>query len=489
MPKDRLEAFIALVDRSRKRLIIALIAALLLHMPFTPAAPMVRLLRRFIHFEETPAAKVKLTPPPPREVEVELREALRSDVERQEQALLAKPSNASSLSLGMPKPTPSPVKFAQGEASRPPPKPEEPAAKPEPPKKPKIKQVGLEGKVKGDIRGRPNVTIGVWFPSFRDHPLGGTVGKMLTCDPEWRSFVQQGIDPLRDFEGVLVVGPNVRESGKMTAAVRHHLPPEQVKSVVGALVTKSGPKGHWLTPDAAQTRLGKVDRVLLPHQSDMFFVTPPEGYQGLADAKSPLRVPNAEGRSASVALRQPASVLKRAGLSLPDRLGELRLEVFTNPDQSLDVRVELDDSSAETAKDDAPRISRQMHDFFADIWMATSTLGSLTGAGPRNAPSEVAPRLDLVADEKTLVGMIHLSPAQTKTTLDLLVSLICRGKTPPTVVPTPPPLIVTVPPPSVASVPPPSVASVPPPSVASVPPPSVASVPPPLASGPGVLSP
>jgi hypothetical protein len=253
------------------------------------------------------------------------------------------------------------------------------------------------------------------------------VGELLACDGQWNTFFRQGIDPLRDFDGVLVVGPSVREPTKMTAAVRHHIPRERVRSVMGALVDKSGEQGRWLRKDVVSVKVAKVGRVLFPHSSDTFFVTPPRGWEALHDVTEPLSVPAADGRSMSLVIRRPASSLARFGLNLPARLQELRLEVFANVDQSIDVKLELEDASEAAARADVRKVSEQFHDFFADLWATTEAVKTLTGLGSLDGNrAESAPDLTLAANEKVLSGMVHFSPGQAKTTLDLISSLACR---------------------------------------------------------------
>src|SRR5664280_625688 len=420
----RLDNFIQVLDRSRKRLAVAVGVASLLHLPFTPVMPVLRLLHRVTRHKDVQAANTQLTVP--RQVEVELREALRSDELRQEQAQVQQPSNGASLTVD----TPSSVKFsksapaANAEA-------EKEANKLRDLKKEKVKNVGLEGNLENKITGKPGITLGLWFSSMRDLPLGKRLTEIASCDIEWRTFVNLGVNMLQDFEGVLVVGPNLTDSGQMTAAVRHNLNSERVHDVMDRLVQKSGKNGRWIAPDVATAKLGKIQRVLLPKQDDMFFVVPNKGWQTLHNVKEPLRVPRAEGRAASLVLVQPNKLLERVGLSLPKRLNEMRLEVFANPDQSIDIKIELEDSSSAAAKQDARSVSEQMHDFFADMWVAAAALRAITGSGsgsaPADAPSlETAPRLDLTPDEKTLSGMIHLSPVQARTTLELIASVVCR---------------------------------------------------------------
>ena len=215
----------------------------------------------------------------------------------------------------------------------------------------------------------------------------------------------------------------------MTAAVRHNLPNQRVHEVMDKLVQKSGKNGRWLLPEVATAKLGRVQRVLIPKQNDLFFVAPSKGWQALNNVKEPLRVPSAEGRAASLVLVQPNRLFERVGLTLPRRLSELRLEVFANPDQSIDIKVELEDSSPAAARQDARSVSTQLHDFFADIWVTAAAVRAITGAGSNPSdtqPLETAPRLDLTADEKTLSGMIHLSQAQARTSLELISSVVCR---------------------------------------------------------------
>ena len=432
----RLEKLIQVLDRSRKRLAIAVGIAILLHLPLTPVMPVLRLLHRVTKTKELEKAPPQ--PSAPRQVEVELKEALRSEELRQEQAKVTPPSNGPSLQVN----PPSNVKFSK---STPEQKAEEEKnnAKPKDLKKEKVKNVGLEG-VENKLTGKPGVTLGLWFSSMREHPLGKRLAQIAACDAEWRAFVNQGVNLMQDFDGVLVVGPNFTDSSQMTAAVRHNLPSQRVHEVMDSLVQKSGKNGHWLAPDVASARLGRVQRVLMPKQEDLFFVAPSKGWQALNNVKEPLRVPNAEGRSASLVLMRPNQLLERVGLSLPRRLSELRLEVFANPDQSLDIKIELEDASIAAARQDARNVSEQLHDFFADMWVTAAAVRAITGSDestepqPTDNPSmETAPRLDLTPDEKTLTGMVHLTPAQARTTLELISSVVCRKKSKPK---TPPPV-------------------------------------------------
>ena len=408
----RIEALITVLDRKKGRLFVAFIVALLLHFPLTPAMPLLRLANRW--------AKNKPEPPtPPSElVDVELKEALKSEERR------SQPKPEPAKAAGVQVEPPPPVKFAASST----PKPEEKGDdRPKEPKKEKVKAIGLEGDLAKKLIGKPPVTLALWLSSLRDNPLGARLGEILACDREWKRFLDQGVDVMRDFEGMLVVGPTLFDSSQLTAAVRHDLPPERVHEIMKTLVDGSGERGSWLLPDVASARLGRTQRVLLPQARDVFFVTPTKGWEALKKTKEPLRVPSAEGRTASLVLVNPNRSLGRIGLTLPKRIQELRVEVFANSDESVDLKVELEATNADAARDEEKRVSDQMRDFFSDVWTAASTLGTLTGTGSK-AHLELPPRLELERDEATLSGMAHLSPNQARATLNLLASFSCRRK-------------------------------------------------------------
>lgn len=410
------------LDSSKRRLFAAAAFALLVHLPLTPVAPVARVLHRLSGKTEQ-AEK----PPPPEPIEVDLRQAVSHEETRKRERERPEPPSENSASVqATPTPTPpSTVKFAAASPEKPP----DPAAeKQKDPKKEKVKAIGLEGQPAKKILGKPGVTLGLWFSSLREHALGKELTELAACNREWRQFVDQGVDLRSDFHGVLVVGPDLFDPTQMTAAVHHGLPAARVRGVMEGLVQQSGARGRWLEPDVASARVGKNQRVLLPQQDDLFFVAPNKGWQALHETKAPLRVPSADGRTASLVLVKPNRALRRLGLTLPKSIDELRLEAFVNLDQSVDVKVELEAATKEAAALEAKRVARELHDFFADTWTLTAALGAITGAKGDGARAEPPPALDLEVDERTLSGTVHLSPNQTKMTLSLLSSLMCKKR-------------------------------------------------------------
>lgn len=413
----RLEALIGILDRSKKRLGLAFVLALLLHFPLTPGMSMLRLAHRLT--QSTPAPQAA----PPQEVEVELAEAVRKEEQRREAARVEpKAAEAGMQMAAEPSPQgPTPLAIAPKSA------PDKEGEKPKDLKRERVKPIALEGGATNKPSAKPGVTLGLWLGTLRDSPLGERLLGIAGCDREWKGFLDQGVNPLRDLDGMLVVGPGLFDAAALTAAIRHSLAPERVHDVMAALVSASGERGRWLTPDVASARVGRGQRVLLPQQKDLFFVTPPKSWQTLQRVKEPLSVPSAEGRTASLSLVKPNHTLQRLGITLPKRISELRLEVYANHDQSVDIKVELEATNSAAAREEAPRVTEQLRDLFSDVWTTTSALRALAGSDSKS-DREPPPRLDLEVDERTLSGLLHLSPAQTRATLNLLSTFVCRKK-------------------------------------------------------------
>jgi hypothetical protein len=433
-------ALIEALDRSKKRIVLAFGLAILMHLPMTPVLPVLRIVHRLAMRDKNSAVPLA-RPAPPQEVEVQLESALQKEQQYQQRkvdAEAAREANvASRTSLSMAPPAnvpfnasePAPSRVEESvEASRA----EEAAklfeAKPKP--KEKLKDIGLEGKLSKKEEAKPGVTLGLWLSTLRDQALGKELARIATCDREWRVFSDQGVDLLRDFDGVLIVGPSLNQPQEMTAAVRHSLPADRVYAVIDGLVQRSGKTGRWVKPNVATARVGKLQRMLLPHQHDLFFLAPTKGWQALHDLAQPMSVPNSEGRLASLVVSKPNRVLERLGIELPARISSLRLEVFVDPDESSSLRLELEEPSEVAALADVKKVSRQLSEFFSDAWVLTSTLSKVTGASAASHGPELAPRLELSVDGTTLTGDFRLSPGQTRTTVNLVSQLLCRKKTP-----------------------------------------------------------
>jgi hypothetical protein len=337
------------------------------------------------------------------------------------------------------------VKFAQGESEPEPPedgaeaslagkksKQDDPSVKPDGDKPTDKRVVGLSGKLNEKIVGKPNVTLAVWFSQLRGSPAEALVAPLFACNAEWRWFADRGVTPLRDLDGVMMTGPQLSDSSKLTVAVQHRLKSSEVQTVVASLVTASGPRGAFLEDDVARIVFQHKDRVVFPHQTQMVFVAPPVGWESIRAMKGPLSLPPADGRAFSLTLQNPSRPLKKLGLRMSDKLTEMKLDVFANPDGGADVQIDFEAATAASAAVEVKGVNEVFAQSIADIAQLAQVAkapGAL-GAQAQAALSFPTPSFDAV--DKRITGTMHFAPAESQGLLGLVSKLVCaKRKAPP----------------------------------------------------------
>jgi hypothetical protein len=222
--------------------------------------------------------------------------------------------------------------------------------------------LSLVGGLRRAVNGEPNVSVVLWFSTIREHPLGTLVGNVLSCIPQWADFIGDLVDPLQDFDGVWIAGPQLRDTSKLTIMAQSRMDDSHIDSVFGALSRRSG--GSVLTAPtgmrAIRFHADRADRVALTHPRNMIIVTPPEGFEQLRDLKGPLSLPAGKGRALSLSLVTPWRPARAIGLRWPETLRALRIDVTAASDAGIDIAVELDDESPEAAAQHAPQITDQL---------------------------------------------------------------------------------------------------------------------------------
>lgn len=290
-------------------------------------------------------------------------------------------------------------------------------------------EVGLKGTT-AKLAGKPNVSLALWFEPIRAHELAKVADKLFACAPEWRPFVAEGISPLSDLEGVLVVGPKLSDAAQMTAAVQHKMDPERLRGVADALVQKTG--GGWYAPDVARVRLMRRDRAMFTHPADMIFVTPKDSYKAIHESKEPMSLPPSGGRALAVSLQKPARPLKKLGLRLPERLTELRIDVFANLDGSADMQLDFEDVGEAEARADAPLVTATVQSLFTDLSSVTRTVDALVDDGGNDATLKL-PQVSFDAVDKRLTATARFDTRQTSKMLALIGRVVCpKPKSKPT---------------------------------------------------------
>lgn len=241
--------------------------------------------------------------------------------------------------------------------------------------RPRMKDtLALAGNLKRTVDSGANVVLLMWFSAMREHRLGRVVGDILACNPQWKDFLGDALDPVRDLDAVLISGPRLSDSSRVKVVVQHRLTDAAVRDLVDGLVHRSGAAGGFVDAGAggvvARAFADRAERVVFTHPRKLVFVTPPNAWDTIRAIKAPLSIPAGDGRALSLVLRTPWGPMRRVGIAAPSSLAWLRVDVVATDDGGANVSVEFDDESAEAATRDAPVL--------ADA-LAGSTAGLVVG--------------------------------------------------------------------------------------------------------------
>jgi hypothetical protein len=270
--------------------------------------------------------------------------------------------------------------------------------------------LSLVGGLKRAVQGKPNVALVFWFTTIRDHPLGPLVGNLLACNAQWREFVGDLIDPLRDLDGVMLTGPRMADTSKVTAIAQHRLEDGKINDVMtalGSLARKRGTGGVVPTGHAGMVAVrfhaDRADRVAFTHPRNMIIVTPPEGFEQLRDEPEPLTLPAGQGKAMSLTMVNPWRPLRALGMRLPETLTEIRVHLSAALDGGVNADIEFDDQDAALARAHAPEITAQA----------------------RGAGGPFLSDLEFVAQDNHLKAKTHLSRIASTFALGFVRASIC----------------------------------------------------------------
>ncbi len=219
----------------------------------------------------------------------------------------------------------------------------------------------------------PNVEIYFATDKIREHALGAELSQMLLAFPEWQ-FVMGGteLDPVQDFDHILLAGPQMRRPEYVTAVVHYNAPLGRVRRAVDRARRQSQPPGKWLKgyPFAVTTvSNGHHVAALLPAKR-LVVIHP---------AKEKDQIPLFKDikpfqKSTEVVIGLKIAMPWRAfigvpGVQLPKSLRWMRLTLTPVPrgDQPAGggyiIRAEAEDESAEAAREHAAEIAQMLEVF------------------------------------------------------------------------------------------------------------------------------
>jgi hypothetical protein len=223
--------------------------------------------------------------------------------------------------------------------------------------------VAMAGVVSEVVDDNANVNLLLYSERVREHPLGERIGKLIVTFPQWSSFFESAeIDPVRDLNRILIVGPQFRRSADVVAILQHRLPQPVLKAAVDRLVQRP-PRGRWLSGKllAARAHADRAERLFVFTAPDVLVVAPPHLEKQIM-AAPPSQFPRSDGQEALVVhIKTPWRALMGLPFRLPESLAWLRLEVLPLADGGAELRFSGEDADSRLASEHAQSLSSALN--------------------------------------------------------------------------------------------------------------------------------
>jgi len=201
-----------------------------------------------------------------------------------------------------------------------------------------------------------NVRIHFFVDALGRHPAGAVIGELLMMDPEWQSLLgSSGIDPIRDLDQVVLYGPQLVRTRELAAIVAFDQRVEDVERRVSGLVRAfEGTVEKHGSKTVGRAVFDGAPRVLVTYPNRVVAMVPDQSSAARdAVAVERLVLPSpADAEDVVVAaLKTPHRVrlLRRLGLTVPESIETVRVVVSSLRNGGARVRLTALDASSESA--------------------------------------------------------------------------------------------------------------------------------------------
>ena len=411
-PTPEASAWPAVRSGSRRLFVIALLVAVVAHLPALPFDPLF-LARVLLH---SPTATAPADEPEETLLPVDLdllADAPRADdsapPDQPTSEAAAGPAGAGDAAPApaAPAPEPAPAKAAPAVAA--PKKVEDIYDDLDKPKRgtPTVKDplasAGGPGKL---IVKPPHVQVLFNGNRLRGNMAGSALGGVLTALPEWKSFFEgTKIDPIADAEHLLIAGPQFRRSKNVTVWMEYKVSEADMRAAIDTLIARSpkGSRARWLkdTPVPAAVAVAHGHKrifVLVPGKK-LLAILPAGSNDQIAKVKSVKPFNSTSRAGIVIALDTPRNAFHgyEELVDVPKSFKWMRMIVTPQNDGSAGVVLEIGDASAEAAAANAPLVEKQL----AGV-RTLASLATIIGA-------EVLPEMRVQVDNDILRVKIAVS--------------------------------------------------------------------------------
>jgi hypothetical protein len=271
-----------------------------------------------------------------------------------------------------------------------------------------------------------NVRLLIFSDRIRHNPLGARVGELLRAAYQWRDFFgTAGLDPIRDLDRILIVGPQLRDSSNVVAVLRYNVSRARMHAALEALVQRDTRHGAWLDAGAPAARASadRAERVFVMPAPHIVVVAPLSAAQSAMSLHGPLHFPPPHGNEALVAfVRTPWRAFIGIPFNVPKSIRWVRLGIAPTPAGGAVASLVAEDASAKAARADAESLTDAIN---ALTQVNLGFVGALFGARhisfiqPVNFQAQGNEIVGTItASEKQLTGLIEAVSAQAKAVAD-----------------------------------------------------------------------
>ncbi|MEM6787710.1 MAG: hypothetical protein AAF715_09345 [Myxococcota bacterium] len=273
----------------------------------------------------------------------------------------------------------------------------------------------------------PNVNIYIAGATLRREKHAATFSTLLGSIPQWQALLGgTGLDPLRDFDHVLLSAPQMRNPRWLVATVQFNPPPERVKQAIDRVIERDGGDAGWRRdetyPDALRVAAIGTDAlrryaVLVPDRR-LLVVLPARAEDQIPSvaALPRFRAPGAAGIVVDVV--NPAKAFRRLGYDIPTSLTRMRLH-FVPAGDAYRVRVEAWDADAATARKTAAHLQREFE--------PPGILGALKRTGSSGFLSNILGGIEFRAVKNHVLGRFAIGEDKLALILDFAAGLVAAS--------------------------------------------------------------
>lgn len=261
-----------------------------------------------------------------------------------------------------------------------------------------------------------NVQLLVHTDRVRQHPLGARIGPLLRNVYQWRDFFgPTAIDPIRDIDRMLIVGPQLRDSRDVVAILQFNVPDERLHAAVDALVARD-PTGGWLDAGVpvALARADRGERAFVFPSPHVLVVTPPSAQASAEHLPRKFRLPSPKGDELALAkLATPWRAFLGLPVVIPKSIRSAELRLSPRADGGVVIDILAHDETEPLARADAESLT-------AALAAATSLNLGLFGAVLfGSSQKKFIEKGSFEADGTDIRGEILLTRSQVETLLEL----------------------------------------------------------------------